>query len=77
MRISPFLADASGPYSSTLFALFLAFAIAAVIWLIAWLLSSGEEGKGTADGVSASNRQGRWGEGARPETGRVSICRSF
>lgn len=35
------LAESSSPYDSPLFALFLAFGIAAVIWLIIWLLSDG------------------------------------
>ncbi|MDF1823845.1 MAG: hypothetical protein P1U68_04335 [Verrucomicrobiales bacterium] len=38
----PILAEASDPYASPLFALFLAFAIAALSWLILWLLSAGD-----------------------------------
>ena len=47
MQFPLILAASPDAYSAPLFALFLAFAIAAVIWLIIWLLSSGEvEGNG-------------------------------
>lgn len=55
------LAEASDPYSSPLFALFLAFAIAAVIWLILWLLSAGDldessSGSGSAGKASTADK---------------------
>lgn len=45
MTTLPILAQASDAYSSPFFALFLAFGIAALIWLILWLLSAGDSGE--------------------------------
>lgn len=55
MQLPIFLADSASRYSSPLFALFLAFAIAAVIWLIIWLLSDGDGAEGKATKSSRSS----------------------